>query len=432
MFEHLKSELCRCISVLLTIAIFIVPGLCQDSKATWREKLDDFNFKFSLGLQLWSTYTMDHQVYDQTDGRYEKVDNRFSVELRRTRLGLSGQPYARLKFSLVGSLDFVGRDLLSATQAEANNGSSPQFRIWNAFLQWKIMQKSDILHLTVGYLPPQIGRESIAPALRVTSMAKSWSQNYLRRTLVGIEPGRAVGINLGGMLHNPNSTLAASYDLGLFTPTYHSFLGNSVGVKSNPLLTGRIVFHIGDPEFSNYSIHHRVNYFNERKGVSIGVAAANQGKTEIFDQNLVLSFDWLVNWSSLNMDGEWSFLERNRGDLSSTSSTGFVRISNNFLMSNEGIFEIVACVTGFNGPLDDEGQRDANRLRAFAGTDYIYAIGCNYYFNPDLKLSINYSWQSADDGVSAPGATFNNYFFQAGVGAIRRGNWMGLGLVAIF
>ncbi len=401
-------------------------------KKDWLTKMEEYKIKFSLGVQLWSTYTLNQEVYDQADGRYERVDNRFSTELRRSRLALSGQPYTFLKFNFVGSLDFVGRDVLSATQAGANNGASPIFRIWNAFVQWNLFPKADFLHVTMGYLPPQIGRESMTAALRVTSMAKAWTQNYLRRHLVGTAPGRAMGLNLGGLFFSKGSSVALSYDFGLFNPTYHSFLGNSVGVRTAPLFSGRIVLHLGDPEFSKYTIGHQVNSFNRRNGVSIGLAAARQGETEIFDDNTAVSLDWLINWTSLNIDGEWTLLDRSQRDLKTNVTTGYFRVSNNIPLAKDHILEPVFCVSGLKGPLDALEQRMAVRLRSFAGTDFIYSIGMNYYFNPDLRLSLNYSWQSADVGDARPGATFNNYLFQDGVGAIRRGNWLGTGIVAIF
>ena len=169
----------------------------QDHTTEWQKKLEDFKLKPSIGLQLWSSYTIGEEVYDKSLGKYKSVDDRLNFQIRRTRLGFSGQPYGHLLFKFDAALDLVGRDLLSGTEAGANNGASPQFRLWNAWLQWKIKKGSEKFNLVAGYLPPQIGRESITSALRSTSMEKSWSQNYLRRHLVGIGPGRAMGVNLG-------------------------------------------------------------------------------------------------------------------------------------------------------------------------------------------------------------------------------------------
>ena len=421
------------VTLVCLLGLWWVLGFGQrERKSLWQEKLDDYNIKFTVGVQFWTTYTMGQEVYDPTDGRYETVENRITTELHRSRLAISGQPYRQLKFNLTSSLDFVGRDLLSGTQGGANNGPSPSFRIWNAYLQWNLVPKMDILHVTVAYMPPQIGRESISPALRVTSMDKAWSQNYLRRQLVGTGPGRSAGVNIGGLTYEEGRMLNFSYDIGVFNPVFHSFLGNSMGAKATPLITARAVLHFGDPETENYSIGHKINYFGRRKGVSIAAAGAYQGETEIFDQNTALSLDLLWNWSSFNLDGEWNFLKRNRGDLEAPSGVGHLRASYNFMLPKEKILELVLMYSTFRGSLEESDQREANRLGAFAGEDSTTSLGLNFYFNPDLKLTINYSRRKADEGDANPGVTFNNYFFQNGVGAIKRGNWIGLGVVGIF
>ena len=49
-----------------------------------------------------------------------------------------------------------------------------------------------------------------------------------------------------------------------------------------------------------------------------------------------------------------------------------------------------------------------------------------------LKVLLHYTWRAGDPGAAGDGATVNEYFYQSGVGAIRRGNWIGLGINAIF
>jgi hypothetical protein len=58
-------------------------------------------------------------------------------------------------------------------------------------------------------------------------------------------------------------------------------------------------------------------------------------------------------------------------------------------------------------------------------------LGANIYWNPDFKISLHYTWRWGDAGATAAGATFNNYFRQSGLGAIERGDWLGLGLVVV-
>jgi hypothetical protein len=44
---------------------------------------------------------------------------------------------------------------------------------------------------------------------------------------------------------------------------------------------------------------------------------------------------------------------------------------------------------------------------------------------------MHYTFRKGDAGEAGSGAAVNNYFFQSGVGPILRGDWLGLGLVAI-
>ncbi len=421
------------VGVFTICTLFVLDALWaqRDQKIDWKDKLAEYKIKLSAAGQFWATYTMVHEVYDQSDGRYEKAHNRIVTELHRSRWTLSGQPYELLKFNFTASLDFVGRDLLSGTVGAANNGVWPRIRAWNVYAQWRFFRRQDFLHLTIGFFPVQFGRESMTPALRVTSMEKSWSQNYIRRHLVGIGPGRASGINLGGLVRPENGSIAWSYNVGLYSPPYHSFLGNSVGILSSPLLSGRLALHMGDPEFEAYTLNRRINYFNERHGITLAFASAFQGETEIFTSNLAIGADLLLNYGPLNLDGEFILMQRERNTLDAQSQTGHVRLSYNFENRHGHFVEPVLKWTYFTGALDSDAQQMAERLNTFAGTDYAYSINCNYYFNPDLKLTLNYTWRDADDGDAPSGATFNNYFSQNGVGAIRRGNWAGIGLVMI-
>ncbi|RMG84912.1 MAG: hypothetical protein D6714_06965 [Bacteroidetes bacterium] len=412
----------------------------NDSSPSWVSKLKDFKIKPVAGLQIWSTYTTGMKVFNAQTNQYEAVDNRLNMHIRRSRLGIKGQPYPFLKFNVTASLDLVGKDLLAGTQGGGNNGASPQLRLWNGWVQWKLSPKNDFFHLTMGYLTPQIGRESMTAAFRVTSMEKSWSQNYLRRHLVGIGPGRVSGLNLGGMLLSENKNFGISYNAGVFNPAFTAFGGNSAGARFSPLLTGRVAFHFGDPEFKRYTLGHKVNYFGSRKGLTIALAGARQGQTDLFFENHALGFDWLFNWGNLNLSGDWTWLVRDGEQdegvatraFSTKSNTGFARLSYNLKAGEKYVLEPVLIVTQFNGPLTSREQADALSVNAFAGEDHTFSAGLNFYWNPDLKLGLFYSAQSGDAGEAAPGATFNNYFFQGGVGAIQRGDWLGVEVVAIF
>ena len=78
-------------------------------------------------------------------------------------------------------------------------------------------------------------------------------------------------------------------------------------------------------------------------------------------------------------------------------------------------------------------QDDALSVGAFSGRDYTFDAGLNWYLNKKrLKLMLHYTWRSGDAGDAGEGSTVNLYYFQSGIGAVQRGNWLGLGLNAIF
>lgn len=426
----------KLLTTLLGILFFISLYGQDQEQNPWLKKLDDFKLKPIIGIQLWSSYTIGAERYNEATQLYESVDNRLNFQIRRTRLGLKGKVYKNLKFNITTALDLIGRDILAGTEGGANNGSFPKLGLWNAWLQWRIKPKSEAFNLTFGYFSPQIGRESITGAFRSTSMEKSWSQNYLRRHLTGIGPGRAVGMNMGGLFLQNDKKLAFSYDIGIFNPIFQSYSGNSIGNKYAPLLIGRLVLHIGDPEFEQYTFSHKVNYFGKRKGLTVALAGAIQGTTDLFTKNQALGLDLLFNWKALNIDGEWTYLKRNKGANASnfiiSSNTGYVRIGYNLSLKNQFILEPVIMIVQFNGPLDAIAQEDAALTKSLSGKEQILDIGFNLHLNPDLKLAVHYTTRTANSGAAGAGATINNYFFQDGAGAIHRGDWFGVGVVAIF
>ena len=434
----MKPNMHPIITVFFLLFPFMLLG--QDDKDThWSKQLKRFKIEPIINWQLWNSYSFGAEIYNENNGAYERVDSRWNAQLRRSRFGVKGQPYKNLKFNMTAALDLVGKDLLSGTQGGGNNGASPSFRIWNAYLEWKVMDANDALHLTIGYMAPQFSRESITSAFRVSSMEKSWSQNYLRRQLIGTGPGRAAGANIGGLFVNAAAKFGWSYDLGIFNPAFHAENGNSAGDKFFPLLAGRTALYIGDPESKNYRLSHKTNYMGKRKGLSLALSGAFQGETDLFKSQAAWGFDWLLNWDQLNFDGEWTFMSKTGPQIEPDqiasfkvpSNTGYLRISYNLNLSKGRILEPVFMLMQFNGALDAKTQADAQLVNAFAGQDYSYDIGFNYYLNPDLKISLHYTFRDADAGAAEDGTTVNNYFYQAGVGALHRGDWIGLGVVAM-
>ncbi|MCB0842768.1 MAG: hypothetical protein KDE26_05810 [Bacteroidetes bacterium] len=423
----------------IILLLFLFPCMLLAQETRWSQKLDDYKIKVSANVQLWGTYTFGQEIYNDSNGAYQPVDDRLNLQLRRSRLSFKGQPYENLKFNMTAALDLVGKDDLAATQGASNNGGSPKFRLWNAYVQWRVKSNNEKVNIVAGYFPVQIGRESITSAFRSTSMEKSWSQNYLRRHLTGIGPGRAMGVNIGGLfLHEK---ISWGYDLGIYNPVFQGIGSYSTGAKYSPLLVGRITGYFGDPESKEYTINHKINYFGKRKGLSLALAGAYQGETDLFISNSVLGMDVLLNWKNFNLDGEWSLLWRegmqtknlpNEEYFTVASQTGYLRMSYNINLKNGYVIEPVAMVMHFGGPMDKDTQAEAASVKFFAGEDQMANLGFNFYLNPDLKLSLHYTMNQGDSGAAGNGAVFNNYFFQSGVGAIRRGDWLGFGLVAGF
>ena len=405
----------------------------EEKKSDWLSKLQDLKIKPFVQIQMWAVYTDGMELFDPDKNIYEKVDNRLNFTLHRARYGFNAQPYPNLKFNFTFASDFVGRDALSALDPGQNNGANPFFRLWQTYLQLRLKPGKETAFLTTGYFSPRIGRESITNPLRSTSMEKAWSQNYLRRHLVGTGPGRALGVNLGGLFYQDGQSLSLKYDIGIFSPVYQSFGGNSMGKESSVLLTGRTVLTFGDPESSKYSLGHKPNYFGKRNGISIGLAAAAQGSTDLFNNCFTVGADFLINFGHLNFDGDWHFLTREttNGDQTAEANTGYLRVSYNYPLKNGYVLETAAALVQYNGHLDEQGQAVAAEVGMPAGDDQHIDLGFNFYFNPDLKVALHYTLREGNAGFIGDGSTINN-FFVTGAGPVRYGDWLGLGLSAVF
>ncbi|MBV6654632.1 MAG: hypothetical protein KI786_12785, partial [Mameliella sp.] len=198
----------------------------------WLKKREDFKFDIRMMVQLWTLYTMDQQLYNEELGGYERVDDRLNTNLRRARLVMKGKPYPQLKYTVAMYYDLAGRDLLSASIG-GSNPAQPNVGIWDAFFQYQLIKERQSVWLTGGWFRPQMQRESITSGWSVNSFEKSMSQNYLRRHLVGTGPGRAAGLNIGGLLQGDQ--IGVNYNLGVFNPLTTSPEGRTVGKEFAPL-----------------------------------------------------------------------------------------------------------------------------------------------------------------------------------------------------
>lgn len=377
---------------------------------------------------------MGQEVYDAATLSYRPVDDRLNIYFRRARLLMRGEPYEGLKYYLAMHYDQAGHDLLSATQGPTNQ-AEPTVGIWDAFIQWKLPVGKDHLHFTAGWFRPQFQRESITAAWSVSSFEKSMSQNYVRTHLTGRGPGRAAGINLGGMIKKEKLSLL--YNVGFFNPLLTGLNGNSVGAQYAPLLAGRLSLALGDPEMEQYGIAYGTNFFNERKGISIDLNIARQGSTDQFQRSFAWGPGLMLNYGRWNVDGEWMFLQRQglrneTNAFTARSGTGHIRAGYNITIG-KFMLQPSAMLMRFNGAMNAAGQADARALKLSSGREQTFDFGLNYYLRKrDMVIQLHYTLHSGDAGTAGDGSTVNAYFSQNTIGAIRRGNWIGLGMNAIF
>lgn len=406
--------------------------------ARWLLKKPNFRFQTTAMVQAWTIYSTQFERFNNQQGVYEPVDDRLNFSLRRARVVFNGEPYERLRYTIAMYYDQAGRDLLSSGIGVTNK-ADPAVGIWDAFLEWRVLPKSQALNIVAGWFRPQIQRESITSGWTVNSFEKSSSQTYVRRHLVGTGPGRAAGINIGGLVQNEQ--LGVQYSVGIFNPVTTAFNAGSSGVRYAPLLSARAVISIGQPEQKQYGISYSINKLGERKGLSIDLNAARQGHTDLFTSSQLLGPGLLLNWGPITVDGEWMWLQRSGqrtlpdGQMrrfTYQSGAGHARLGYTFFLRRFAL-EPVAMAAWFEGAHDALAQADAKAVGESSGSEQTYDIGLNWYLNANqLKLMLHYTFRNGQPGAAGAGAEVNDYFFQGGIGPIHRGNWLGLGLNAIF
>ncbi len=429
---YLRIALIACFSVG-SILSFAQPD-SSVAQTQWLKPKPGAMLKASAMLQFWTTYTIGQELYDAEQKVYIPVDNRVNAYFRRARFLLRGEPYEGLRYYLAMHFDQAGHDLLSATQGP-NNSAEPAVGIWDAFVQWRLPVAGDALHLTGGWFRPQFQREAVTPAWAVASMEKSTAQNYVRLHLTGRGPGRAAGLNLGGMLKGEGWSLL--YNAGFFNPLLTGLGGNSVGIQYAPLLSGRVSLGIGDPEMEQYGIAYTMNYFGARRGLSLDFNLARQGRTDQFVSALAYGPGFLFNHGPWAIDGEWIWMQRNAhrtGNqlFSARNGAGHLRMGYN-IPAGRFVIQPAGMAMWFDGPMDAAAQADAHALRLSSGREHTLDFGVNWYLNRrDLAIQLHYTIHQGNAGAAGDGATVNAYFNQATIGPIRRGNWIGLGFNAIF
>jgi hypothetical protein len=358
----------------------LCPGFAfsQTSSFLKQDSLYKYIQPFAV-VQMWSTYTMGEKARLTADGPLEPVINRLNFTARRARLGFRGTPYKNFTYYLALFYDNLGRDRYSGTRAGVNDG---QIGVWDAYMSWKLGTRNEMATITFGYFRPQVSRENITAAFAVNSFEKSLSQTYIRQHLVGRNHGRTMGINIGGI--KKEGKVSVNYNAGIFNNNTTSNMPETSGKFYSPLVTGRLALSFGDPEMEKYGISYDVNYFNKRKGITIGVNTARQGKTDLFNLNTTKGVDVLVNFLNFNLDGEWLDLYRSKESGQYHSHTGHIRAGYNLILKKKVFLEPAFLATFFEG--QEGGQ--------FHGKDYVYDAGLNWYLNKkSCKLNLHYVWQ---------------------------------------
>ncbi|MBK8878215.1 MAG: hypothetical protein IPN74_06590 [Haliscomenobacter sp.] len=149
----------RCRLLLLTAIFLLNYGRagCQEAPPAfdkWVKFKEGFKIEPFLMFQLWSLYSVNEEIYQSSAQAYEPVDDRFNVQLRRARIGFRAQPFEDLRLTVLTAYDLIGRDALTGTVGGTNNASVPDLGIWDAFLEWRLIPKSERLFLVGGYFRP--------------------------------------------------------------------------------------------------------------------------------------------------------------------------------------------------------------------------------------------------------------------------------------
>ena len=385
-----------------------------------------------LGIQSWATYTIGQQEFDADAGNYFDVDDRLNFMLRRLRFGSTANVTDRLFFKFLGAADFVGSDQRSGTVGGVNNGAFPNLQVWDLYLRYKLSPNSEAAYIVGGFLRPPVGRESMSGAYGVASFEKSFSQFYVRQQMTGTGPGGTGGVYLGG-LGKLGEKLTVDYRGGLFNPFNN---GISAGVRASTLAAGRLNFMFGEPESAQWRYGLKSNYFGKRTGVSIAVAGSHEGNTGILESSSTIGVDFLINTGQFHLEGEYISLIRDAGQPGQTYApdTYFVRAGYNFALApREGkaqqYLEAAVLLYGFNGDANSSAQAQATAF--FSGDEQALDIGLNYHVVPGkVKLALHYVARSGDNsGIAGDDPSGNQYFFQPGIGGIRRGDYVGFGVV---
>ena len=246
------------------------------------------------------------------------------------------------------------------------------------------------MQLHAGYYWAAISREYCTIPWSVSSFDKTQSVWYLRCFLTGKSNGIDGGIGFGGLKNYENTGF--QYRFAIHDPTLYAS-----PKYANPLISGRFMFTIGDPEQTKYSYMFKGNQWRKRKGITIGTGAAFQGKTDnqkddashvLFDYSTAFGADFLINYGGWALDGEFYRMIRDAEHyLTFTGNEWHLRLSHTFEIHNY-FFEPSVMLSKYKGSGD---------LFRYIGTDEMFDVGVNWYLKKDkVKVSLHYVLQDGN------------------------------------
>jgi len=384
-----------------------------------------------FAVQFWDVYT-----FNAVDDDGNKVDDRHNLFIRRGRVGTTGHFQPRIRYLLTFAFDGIGLDAFSGNQGTPQAPDNQNFFLWDAFVTFALNRTW--ADLTVGYLRPQVGRESITSSLAVNSLVKTLNNVYPRQHIVGRGSGREMGFNLGGLYSRQNWSL--NYNVGLYSTNHERIAGVAGGGSKNAALwTGRIAVSFGEPELEVYGIGYQVNFFDDRRGITLAINGTYQGETnqtsandsdgeEVyiggFRNNSLLGCDLLANLGQLSVSAEYDWLHREfdeafAGSLARptaskyTDTVWFMRAGYNFPLHNGQVLEPVLMYTRFDGDpysaVFPDGQHE------------VFSAGMNWYLDRN-KLKVNLHFHSH---AGRPVSLFSD---ELG----KEGDYAGAGLQMVF
>lgn len=333
----------------------------------------DINFY----LQWWNVVTLDYAGQD--------LSPRYDVFVRRGRLGVSGKLNANLFYAFSFAYDGVGKDSLTASAGIPNQEDNTTFFPRDIYFCY---QFHPLLNVTVGYFRPKAGKESIYSSSFNISQEKSWASFQPRIHLVGRGIGRETGVNVGGLMTGKKGGVL--YDFGIFDANHPSIMGDR-SVWS-PLLTGRVVAYIGDPEYDTYPMAYVQSGYGKRKGLSVGANIGYQNKTQLFKNNMLTGVDAQLNYNKLDLLFEYNWLYR-----STFLQSGFLTTRDDFLTLKAAWNMVHEKNTIIQPTIMYSSENPSHRLIPFVNEytgsikQFVFGAGVNWLLKKDkFKLGLHY------------------------------------------